>query len=39
MGRSCEMSVRVTTGEAEVWSVRASCMRLLPELPCMEEER
>ena len=32
------MSVRLTEGEAEDWSVMASSMRLLPELPLGPEE-
>ena len=40
MGRSWETSASETTGEAEDWSLRASCIRLLPELPLgTEEER
>ena len=40
MGRSWETSAIETTGEAEDWSLRASCIRLLPELPLgTEDER
>ena len=40
MERSCEMSASETTGEGDDWSARASCIRLLPELPLgTEDER